>query len=408
MRFTTVIRELLGMKQLVVEGVALEDEGFVIRVKPRWQRPRCGGCGRKRRGYDRRPPRQWRHLALGRVPFMLQYAPRRVDCRSCGVVTEQVPWAAAGSRFTREFEEMAAYLAQQMSKTAVTKLLGISWRTVGAIVSRIVAERLDPTRLDDLSTIGIDEVSFRRRHNYVTVVVDHQRRRVVWVGEGKSKDTLGQFFEELGPERSLRLSLVTIDMSEAYIATVQERAPQATICFDRFHVQRLVSDAVDDIRRTEVRNAIGSEDRKALKKTRYALLKNPWNLTTTEEQKLRELQTTNRRIFRAYMLKEALAYVLDRRQPNVARNRLEEWLAWARRSRLNPIIKAAATIARHLDGIVAYVRSRLTNGLVEGLNNKTRLITRVAFGFHSAEPLMAMIYLCCGGMELDPPLPLPT
>lgn len=408
MRITSVFRELLGCRELVVQDIGFEDDGLVIDVAPRWRRPRCGRCGRKRVAYDRSPVRRWRHLALGRTIFWLRYAPRRVDCGACGVTIEAVPWSRHQSRFTRDLEEMAAYLAQRMDKTAVRKLLGINWRTVGSIVERIVGERLDPHRLESLYVIGIDEISFRRNHEYVTTVVNHLKRRVAWTGDGKSGDTLRGFFDEIGEEKAKQITHVTMDLSAAYIEVVKERAPQAKIAFDRFHVQRLASNAVDEVRRSQVRDLKGTKEGRALKNTRWALLKNPWDLTQREGEKLAALQRENQPLYRAYLLKEILADILDRRQPGVAAQKLEEWRSWAAHSKLQPFVKLAKTIKRHTAGIIEYVRTRLTNGIVEGLNNKTRLITRRAFGFHSAQALSAMIHLCCGGITLDPPIPLPT
>jgi transposase len=407
-RPNTVIRKLLGVTSIVVEGLKLAEEGVVIRLRPRSRKPRCGKCGRRCPGYDRSPSRRWRHLALGRWPFWLEYAPRRVNCARCGVMVEQVPWAAHGSRFTREFEEMTAYLAQRMDQTAVRVLMGIDWRTVGAIVARIVKERLDPQRLEELYVIGVDEISFRRHHNYITVVVDHARRRVVWTGEGKSSETLERFFTELGPERSGKIETATIDMSQAYITVLRDRAPQAQIVFDRFHVQKLASEAVDEVRREQVRKAKGTDQAGWIKDTRFALLKNPWNLTGMERLRLSSVQQHNRPLYRAYLLKETLAKTLDYLQLARAKKALGQWLSWATRSRLAPFVKLAKTIKRHKDGVLAYIPSRQTNGLTEGLNNKTRLITRRAYGFHSAEPLEAMIHLCCGGIRLDPPIPSPV
>jgi transposase len=404
-RISTVFRKLLDVTGLVVLTVGFEEEGLVIDVRPRWRKPRCGECGRKRPTYDRSPVRRWRHLALGRTVFWLRYAPRRVSCRTCGVRVEQVPWAAHLSRFTWGLEEMAAYLAQQIDKTAVCKLLDIDWRTVGTIVQRVVADRLDPKRLEELYVIGVDELSFRRHHNYVTVVVDHLKKRVVWTSEGKSADTLKKFFDELGPERTQKLTHVTMDLSAAFISAVDERAPQAQKVYDRFHVQRLASDAVDQVRRAEVRQVAGTEAAHFLKHSRWALLKSPWNMDRREREKLGEVQRTNGRLYRAYLLKESLAQGLDYRQPARAKEHLDDWISWAIRSRLRPFVKLAGTIKKYKDGILAYVRTRLSNGLTEGLNNKTRLITRRAYGFHSADALAAMIHLCCGGITLAPPLP---
>ena len=282
-------------------------------------------------------------------------------------------------------------------------LLRVAWRTVGRVVGRVV-ERLGPAdRLDGLTHIGVDELSYRRHHEYVTVVVDHRTSRVVWVHPGKNADTLKLFFEKLGKERGEKLEAVTIDMSGAYIKAITEASPKAQIIFDRFHVQRLAHEALDEVRREQVRENKGTDAAAAIKGTRYALQKNPWNLALDERAKLAVLQKTNRSLYRAYLLKESLAGILDGRQVNVARHKLGDWIAWAARSRLEPFKKVGRTIRKRLDGIVAYVASGLNNGRVEGLNGKVRTITRRAYGFHDPHSLIGLIFLCCSGLLLMPP-----
>ena len=405
MRITTLFRRLLGVVSLLICSVTFEEEGLVLRVRPRWLKPRCGSCGRRAPGYDRLRERRWRHLGLGRTRIWLAYALRRVNCRDCGVHTEQVPWAPHGSRFTWDFEELVAYLAQITDMTKVTQLMGISWVTVGSIVERVVARNLDPTRLEGLVNIGVDEFSYRKRHRYITTVVDHDRRRVVWAAPGKTADVLKAFFEQLGEKRRATIECVTMDMAQTYIKAVEESLPQAQIVFDRFHVQRLASDALDEVRRAQLREIRGTAEGRELFKSRFALLKNPWNLDRKEKQKLHELQQTNAPIYRAYLLKETLAQALDYRQPWRAERAVRDWLAWASRSKLKPFVKAARTIREHLNGVLAYFQARLTNGIVEGFNNKLRMIARRAFGFHSPQSLISMLYLCSGGITLDPPLP---
>ncbi len=405
MRITTLFRRLLGVISLFVCSVSFEEESLVLRVRPGWIKPRCGGCGRRAPGYDRLLERRWRHLGLGRMRVWLAYAPRRVDCQDCGILTERVPWAYHKSRFTKDFEELVAYLAQSTDKTKVTELMGIAWRTVGAIVERVVARNLDPKRLEGLRNIGVDEFSYRKRHRYITTVVDHDRRRVVWASPGKSSDVLKAFFDELGKKGRAKIECVTMDMAKTYIKAVEENVPHAQIVFDRFHVQRLVSDALEEVRRAQLREIRGTDEGRELFKSRFALLKNPWNLKRHEKQKLNELQRTNAPIYRAYLLKETLAQALDYLQPWRAERALREWLAWASRSKLEPFVKAARTIRAHLDGVLAYFQARLTNGIVEGFDNKLRMIARRAFGFHSPQPLISMLYLCSGGITLDPPLP---
>ena len=405
MRSTTVVRRLLGVMSLFINSVNFESRGLVARVRPQWRKPRCGLCGRPAPRYDRLPGRRWRHLNHGRERIWLVYAPRRVECPTCGIHTEQVPWAPHGSRFTWDFEELVAYMAQVSDRTSVTKFMGIAWRTAGAIVERVVARKLDPERLDNLRNIGADEFSYRRRHRYITTVVDHDRKRVVWAAKNRTSDTLEAFFDELGEERCAKIECATIDMSTSYIKAIEARLPNAQIVYDRFHVQRLASDALDEVRRAQLREIRGTDEGRELFGSRFALLKSKWNLTRMEKEKLKDLQRTNARIYRAYLLKESLAKALDYLQPWRAERALRKWLAWASRSRLKPFVKVARTIRKHLDGILAYFQARLTNGRVEGINNRLRMIARRAFGFHSAEALISMLFLCNGGITLDPALP---
>jgi len=408
-RVTTVAKKLVGVSRMRIRTVATAPDGLTIEVRPSWRRPRCGTCGRRAPGYDRQPARRWRHLPVGGTLLWLRYAPRRVACRDCGVRAEAVAWAAHGeSRFTEAFEELVAYLARATDKTTVAALLGIAWRTVGAIVDRVVARRLSAHRLDGLVCIGIDEFSYRKRHHYLTVIVDHRARRVVWVGEGHSAETLARFFDELGPARTAKLACITLDIAAGYLKSIRQRAPQADVIFDRFHIQRLASEAVEAVRRQQVRELSDPAQRHAIKGSRFALLKHRWNLTRREGAKLRLVERHNRPLYRAYLLKEALAQTLDYRQPKRAARALAEWLAWAVRSRLKPFVRVARTIRRHREGVLAYVAYRLTNGVVEGINNRLRMVARRAFGFHSPRPLIAMLFLCCGGITLHPPLPRPT
>ncbi|WP_052519403.1 ISL3 family transposase, partial [Archangium violaceum] len=282
----------------------------------------------------------------------------------------------------------------------------INWRTVGTIIERVVEERLSPGRLEGLQVIGVDELGWRAGHQYVSLVVDHLRSRVVWVAEGKNEETLNGFFDELGEERTKELTHATMDLSAAFGKAVGNRAPHVRKVFDRFHVQKLANEALDTVRRQEVREQAGSPEGKALKHSRWALLKNPWNLTVRQGEKLSELKKTNQRLYRAYLLKESLARGMDYVQPKRASEHLDKWCQWASHSRLAPFAKLAKTVQRHKDGIVAYVETGLNNGVVEGINNKIRALIRRAYGFRSPKAFRAMILLCCGGMEFTPPLPV--
>jgi transposase len=406
-RTNTLLLALLGLKHSRINSFELTQTELVVDVAPRTRRAFCSGCGRRcRHGYDARE-RRWRHLEIIGLRVQLRYRLRRVECRRCGVRSELVPWAEPDSGFTRAFEQQVAYLAQRTDKTTVCSVMDIAWETVGRIVQRVVA-RLGPTdRLAGLRRIAIDELSYRRHHEYVTIVTDHDTGRIVWAAKGKSADTLRAFFDALGSERSALLELVTIDMSQAYIEVVRERAPKATLVFDRFHVQRLVQNALDEVRRAQVREVAGTPAAKAIKKTRYALQKNPWNLTQPEKERLAQVQRRNRPLFRGYLLKETFASILDGAQVNVARDKLTDWVGWASRSKLPPFKKVAATVTKYSEGILGYVATGMSNGRAEGMNGKVRTITRRAYGFHSASALISLLFLCCSGLVLEPLRRLP-
>ena len=407
MRATTLLARIIDIKCTRIVDAHFEKDGLRVDVVPTTRRARCSGCGKAvDRVYDGRE-RHWRHLDVAGMVTSLWYRQRRVDCPRCGVVVEMVPWAETSSWFTYDFEQTAAYLAQHAAKSVVVEMMRIAWTTVGSIIQRVV-DRLGPQdRFDDLTDIGVDELSYRKHHEYVTIVIDHRRQRVVWAAKGKSADTLRGFFDALGPARCAKLQSVTIDMSAAYIKAVSDAAPQARIVFDKFHVQRLAHDALDQVRRAEVRNVAEPAQRAALKHSRFALQKNTWNLTDIEHKKLVEVQRTNRRLYRGYLLKETLAEILRGTNPQVAESKLTEWTSWARRSQLAPFVRVAGTIRKHLAGIVAYVATGLTNARTEGLNGKARTITRRSYGLHSASSLIALLFLCCSGLMLTPVHKLP-
>lgn len=403
MQLAKVLSNILGMKHIRVRGCEFDEEGLVIDVAPTTRIARCCGCGcRVRRIHDHRRGRRWRHLDLAGMRVVLRYDLRRVACPRCDVRTELVPWADAGSMFTRPFEDQIAYLAQRMDKTAIVGLMRIAWTTVGSIVDRVVSRLSPHDRLTGARVIGVDELSYRRHHKYVTIVTNHETGEIIWAREGKSAETLDTFFAELGPERCAKLQHVTLDMSQAYIRSVTSHAPQAAIVFDRFHVQRLAHDALDQVRRALVAEHSEPEQRRALKRTRFVLQKNPENLSSAERRKIAEVQAYNRPLYRAYLLKDTLASILGRRQYYVARDQLIGWIAWASRSKLAPFVRVARTIRKHLQGILGYLNTGLSNGRAEGLNGKARVITRRSYGFHSAQSLIAMLFLCCSTPALSP------
>jgi transposase len=339
------------------------------------------------------------------LAFVEADAPR-VRCRRHGVVVCAVPWARHNSRFTRDFEDQAAWLAVNTSKSAVAELMRIAWRTVGGIVERVAAEaQRQADLLDGLTRIGIDEISHRKGQRYLTVVVDHDSGRLVWAAAGRDRKTVEAFFDQLGETRCKQITLVSCDMAGWIAGPVADRLPDAVRCVDPFHVVMLATDALDEIRRevwNDARRAGEVAAAKDLKGARFALWKNPENLTDRQTAKLSSIQKTNARLYRAYLLKEQLRQIY-RLPAEAAIKLLYEWIAWARRCRLAPFVKLARTITAQRAGIVAAIEHGLSNARVEAINTQIRMITRRAFGFHSAGALIALAMLSLAGLR--PPLP---
>jgi transposase len=405
MRVSTAFNRLLRLPGASVIDVGFSAEGVVVTVRLRRRRRVCSRCGQTGRlAIHGRRVKRWRHLDLGASRCILECELRRLWCRSCGAQFEAVPWARAGSRYTRDFEDVVAWLAQQMAKTPIAGMLRIAWDTVGRIVERVVADRLDEARLSGLVAIGVDEISYRRHHRYLTSVLDHRAGAIVWCAAGRNAATLQAFFDELG-DRKQSIRAVSIDMSGGYEKAIRDALPTAEICFDPFHVVRLAQRAVDQVRRDEwnAHERSHTPTGKWIKGTRWSLLKSPDKQTIPQLALLGEVQQANKPMFRAFLLKEELRLLYQLDDPRLAPAHLDAWLAWASRSRLAPFLRLARTIRRHRHGILAAIRLGLSNGRLEGLNSRIRLISHRSFGFHSAAPLIALVYLCCAGITIDLP-----
>ena len=266
------------------------------------------------------------------------------------------------------------------------------------------ADHLDERRLEGLVWIGVDEISYRRGQRYLTSVADHRSGAIVWCRPGRNSATLRAFFDELG-ERKQSIRAVSIDMSGEYQRAIHDAIPDAEICFDPFHVCRLASRATDQVRRDEWNAHERSHTPKGrwVKGTRWSLLKAPERQTIGQLATLYEVQQANRALYRAFLLREELRLLYHLHDPTLAPAHLDAWLAWASRCRLPPFVRLARTLRAHRDGILAAIRPGLSNGRLEGHNSKIRLISHRAFGFHSADPLIALVYLCCAGVTIELP-----
>lgn len=418
-------RGLVGLENTAIENVRREGKALVIDVRPMARHARrCGRCRRPGKGYDRgRGRRRWRALDQGTTMTYVEADAPRVRCPAHGVVVAHVPWAAHGAGHTHTFDAQVAWLATHMSKAASMELMRVAWRSVGAIITRvynagqaaaIAAGRGDG--LDGLTRIGIDEVAYRRKHKFLTVVVDHDSGNLLWAGEGRRRSTLAVFFDLLGPDRCAQITHVSAD-GAAYIENeVRARCPQAVIGVDPFHVVKWANQALARVRIDAWNQARvlarhdppalsgyarrgqwlpGRDLAKGLKGARFALSKNPEDLTARQKAKLEWIATADPRLHRAYLLKEALRLIF-RMPPDQAATELEDWLKWARRCRIKPFVDLARTITNHRDRILSAIEHNLSNGRVESVNTKIRVLTRVAYGFHTAQALISLAMLTLG------------
>jgi transposase len=403
-RVTTAYNRMLGLAGAWVRDVAFGAEGMIVTVALRRQRPVCSGCGARGLKVKDRRVKRWRHLDVGGMRCRVECELRRLYCPGCGDLPEMVEWARGGAWYTREFDDLVAWLAQQMSQTQVERLMRIAWRSVGKILARVVAEKLPAGRLDGLELLGVDEVSYGADHKFLTCVADHDTGGIVWATEGRNSASLQAFFDQLTSEQKASIRAVSIDMSAGYENAIRDSVPDALVCFDPFHVVQLGGNAADQVRRDEYnrhgRSSTG--EGKWIKGTRYSLLKDTTKQTTRQLLKLAEVVLTNKPMYRAFLLYGELRY-LYRLPKDQAPERLDAWLAWASRSRLKPFVKLARTLRKHKRGVLAAVEIGISNGRLEALNSKVRLLSHRAYGFHSADALIAMIYLCCAGITIELP-----
>jgi len=410
-RITTAFSRLLRLDAVNVTAVVFGLNVIVVSVALKRRRLVCPHCEYSTRWrYDTRElPSRWRHLDLGVWRVEIRATLRRLRCPDHGVVTEAVPFARPGAHLTRDFDDLLAWLATRTDKTAIARLCRVSWRTVGRACERVVAAELDPHRLDGLFRIGVDEISWRKHHKYLTLVVDHDRAKVVWGASGKNAKTLDRFFAELGPERAAQIEAVSLDLGPAFLKSVRAEghAPQAVVCADPFHLVKLVGDALDEVRRDlwqQLRRLPDDRYAKNFKGARWALLKNPEDLTDRQAEQLAKIKRTRGGIWRAYEMKEQFrAIFADDLEPADAIALLDRWCTRAQRSRLAPFVKCATTMREHRPLIVNALEHGISNGRVEGMNTKVRLIIRRGYGFHTADAALALVMLACGPINLELP-----
>jgi transposase len=438
MRVCTAFSRLLRLEGIWVRALSFTPDRVLVTVALRRRRLHCPKCSYSTRHRENKQHHDsvWRHLDLGRWRLEVSARLRRLRCPEHGVHVEGVPFARDGARFTRDFEDFVAWLVTKTDKTATCRLTRIDWQTIGRIVERVGDQLLCEDRLSELFEISIDEVAWRKGDRYLTLIGDHRRRCVVWGTEGKGQAAADQFFAELDRdtrhdadhgrdaqaaeiqvkahaqadavgERAGQLRAVLMDMTGAYAKSVRRHAPQAVICIDNYHVVGLATTALDEVRREHwntLRAAGDPDAAKQFKDSRWSLLKNPADLTDRQADTLTALHAAGTKIPRAWAMKEMVRAIFPAGLTVDAVDELiDRLLTRLSRSRLKPFVRLGRTIRKHRTGILAARRMKLSNARAEALNNKAKLITRRAYGFHSANAALALIHLTCGPITLTLP-----
>lgn len=399
--------QILGLsKPWRVKDVDLDygSQEVVVRVEhDRSEALCCPECGQACPGYDSRV-RRWRHLDTCQFKTILEGEVPRVECREHGVRQVAVPWASRGSGFTALYECLVINWLKEASRLAVSRRLGLTWSEVDGIMERAVKRGLSRRPNKAPARLGVDETSFAKRHEYVTVVTDLDAGEVLYVGDDRTSETLAAYYRSLSEEELRKIEVVSMDMWQPYMKATRECVPDgdAKIAFDKFHVARHLVEAVDRVRRREHRDLMSVGDDR-LKGTKYAWLRHPSGMKSSAWRGwFGALRRSTLRTARAWALKEAAMSLWGYVSRGWAAKAWRSWLSWAQRCRLTPMVKAAQMIGAHLDGIITAIVHRATNAGAESMNAKIQRVKRMACGYRNRDRFRHAIYFHLGGLDLYP------
>lgn len=402
------IRKLLDLKGLIVSVFQLKarDKNLILWVKTYKNGCLCPKCKRRCRIVRTMDCyREWRDIPVCGWSVFFRYYPREVMCPTHGRIQEEIPWAETYARITYRFEYLMLVYCQLMTQKAAARILHIPKSTLSDMLHRLIKRLRDGHRIRGLKTIGIDEISYCKGHKYATIVYDIDRSCVVWAGPGKGRESIDVFFENnLSEYQKKNIKWATCDMSRAYIGAIENHCPNATLVLDRFHIAKALNDAVDEVRKEQWRIA-DPDERKALKGLRWLLFKHSSNRSKKDSRTLNALSKGNRRIHRAWVLKDEFEQFWEYKAQWAGERFLKRWMTTALKSRLDPIRDFVQTLRNNQHRILPYIGSKLTNAIGEGLNRIIRIIKNRASGFRSLPAFIDMIYLTVGDVDLPAQIP---
>ena len=400
-------------KILRLKGMKITDFWFANRskelhlaVKPYKNGCRCPQCGRRGRIVHRTTRlRRWEDLTLMGLQVLLWYAPKEIHCPTHGRVQEMIPWAPARSRITYRQEWRICTLSQIMTQKAAAEILQMASSTLSDLLHRIITRVRHGHKIRGLTTLGVDEVSYCKGRKFATLVYDLDRSRVLWVGQGKGRETIDRFFNEcLSVGQKARISWASCDMSRADTEAIKHHCPNATLVIDRFHVVKALNEAVDEVRKEQWR-ALDAEGRKAIKGLRWLLGMHSKNRTKGHTRFLNNLRNSNRRIHRAWVLKDEFEHFWNYTYRASAEKFLKRWMTAALRSRIPTLRKFVDTLKNYYDNIIAFIDRNLTNAVGEGLNRIVKIVKNRASGYRNLESFADIIYLTVGDLDIPARIP---
>jgi len=400
--------KLLGLEspwQVSSLDLQLENQRVEIGVSlMKGSKVTCPVCKKDCTIADHAPERTWRHLDTMQFETILRARVPRSACPECGVKTIAVSWAEPGSRFTLLFEAFAVHVLQVASSIEKARdLLGLSWKTAQHIMDRAVERGLSRREIENTENIGIDEKSFAKGHDYISILYDLDQSRVLDVEKDRTQEAAERLLDTLSGAEQKKIKAVAMDMWKAYETAVSTKLPNAEIVHDRFHISKHLNEAVDKVRRKEHSTLMQKGD-ETLKKSRQLWLFNEENLSKEKHDLFKSLKNQILKTSRAWGIKELFRDFWTYKSATWAEKFFKRWYNWASHSRLAPIVKTAKMIKRHIENLLTYFRHPVTNAIAEGFNSKIQSIKSAARGFRKFKNYRTRILFFCGKLNLKPKL----
>jgi len=405
---STLLKAILRFKELKITHFKFKNRNTELHlgVKPYKNGCRCPECHRRCRIVRfGREVRSWNDLTVFGMRVSLWYAPKEIECPTHGRLQEDIAWASRHARITYRLEYRICALSQIMTQNAAAEILQMPASTLSDLLHRIITRVRAGHRIRGLVTLGVDEISYCKGRKFATIVYDLDRSRVAWVGQGKGRETIDRFFKEaLSPAQRHRVRWASCDMSRAYTESIKANCPHATLVIDRFHVVKALNGALDEVRKEQWRE-LGADQRKAIKGMRWLLGMHSRNRTKAQTRVLNQLRNSNRRIHRAWVLKDEFEHFWNYRYPGAAQAFLKRWITTALKSRIASMREFVGTLRNHFDNIITFIQRPLTNAVGEGINRVIKIVKNRASGFRNLESFADLIFLTVGDLDIPAHIP---